>query len=289
MTLIILCAAYTRYRSHFCTAENESRARGIIARIVTIWLQVIPRRFRPFIPQTYLSRVLAARPSRHVGHWSPWSVFHRTARYPRLSRNPISLLSNPRVSILISRTYHREILAIVKEHTCANCWRVFPLLLLGLESTRLRYIRPISRQRSTDEMVVGRDVRSLGFHASPANPENSAAGKPRVWSSVAVWRPVRSSPVLSRNAQERFSEVYRLVGGLHSEMFMAVSWQSGRTPRPVRESRTPSRRPPGRRPYVRQVHPGPLARIDEGALRCLGSICLGSRLLSFSFSPLSFH
>lgn len=36
--------------------------------------------------------------------------------------------------------------------------------------------------------------------------------------------------MFSRNAQRRFREVYRLVGGLHSEMFMAVSWQSGRTP-----------------------------------------------------------
>jgi len=44
---------------------------------------------------------------------------------------------------------------------------------------------------------------------------------------------------------------------------MAVSWQSGCTPRSPCEGTSRSLlsawRPPGRRPYVRQVHPGPFA------------------------------
>lgn len=47
----------------------------------------------------------------------------------------------------------------------------------------------------------------------------------------SVQHSVTARSAFSWNAQKRLQEAYRLVGGLHSEMFMAMSWQSGCTPR----------------------------------------------------------
>lgn len=82
--------------------------------------------------------------------------------------------------------------------------------------------------------------------------KNTAAGSPSVF---------------LRNAQQRFQEAYRLVGGLHSKMFMTVSWQSGRVRHEERSHTLLFVASIGSKTLCSSGSPArSFARIDEGTL-----------------------